>query len=157
MTRSKNLTDDDIESIVKILDGWSGVLQWDLLIGEVEKVLFRKYTRQGLDKHPRIKAAFTNKKVDLASRGDADRKVASSPELQLATDRIARLEAELARVKAENNSLLEQFNRWAYNASLRSLDEQYLSRPLPAVDRGQSKVTPKVIRGARGKEGSDDN
>jgi len=37
-------------------------------------------------------------------------------------DQTARLEGELQRVRAENTRLLEQFVRWAYNASVIGLD-----------------------------------
>ena len=57
----------------------------------------------------------------------------------MALDRIAKLEVENRRLVSENNRLLEQFTRWAYNAHVRSLDKDYLSQPLPAVNRGQTK------------------
>jgi hypothetical protein len=137
--RAKNLHDEDIGKIVEILDGWSGLLTWDLLIDAVEKRLFSRYTRQALHKHVRIRDAFSQRKGTLAERGDRPQKVASSPELQIALDRIERLSAENARLKAENTSLLEQFVRWAYNAHTRNLDENFLNRPLPAIDRKQTR------------------
>jgi hypothetical protein len=51
------------------------------------------------------------------------------------------LTGENQRLKAENDRLLEQFVRWAYNASTRNLDEAFLSRPLPHVDREQTAVS----------------
>lgn len=45
-------------------------------------------------------------------------------------ERIDRLKAE-----NENNALLEQFARWAYNAHTRGLDEAFLNRALMPVDR----------------------
>jgi hypothetical protein len=63
----------------------------------------------------------------------------SSPELRVASERIARLEAENQRLAAENNALLEQFARWAYNAHTRNLAKEFLNNPLPAVDRERSK------------------
>jgi len=52
-------------------------------------------------------------------------KKAATPELQAAADRIARLEGENQRLRMENDRLLEQFVRWAYNAYSRGLDEQF--------------------------------
>jgi hypothetical protein len=141
MSRAKNLSDDDVAKIVAILDGWSGPLRWELLIEEVERRLFARYTRQALHKHGRIKDAFAGRKEALAAAPGRPRKFASSPELQLALDHIDKLTGENQRLKAENDRLLEQFVRWAYNASTRNLDEAFLSRPLPHVDREQTAVS----------------
>jgi len=143
MSRAKNLSDEDVARIVEILDGWAGPLRWELLIAEVERRLFARYTRQALHKHARIKDAFASRKESLAAAPGAPRKPAASPELQLALDRIERLTAENQRLEDENGRLLEQFVRWAYNASTRNLDEDFLSQPLPTVDREQTSVSRK--------------
>lgn len=136
--RSKNLGDSEIKQITEILDGWSDKLTWDLLINAIELRMFSRYTRQGLYKHERIRNAFELKKTEL-SQGDNDIRRVSSPQLQIALDRIARLESENRRLESENNQLLEQFARWAYNAHTRGLDYDFLNRPLPLVNRGQSR------------------
>lgn len=136
MSRSRNLTPGAIEQIVSILDGWSGKLTWDLLIQSVARRLRGTYTRQALHKHERIKRAFMLRK-QILSASVGTRKVIS-PESQVANDRVARLEGENARLQMENDRLLEQFVRWAYNAYTRGLDEQFLSRPLPTINRQQT-------------------
>lgn len=140
MSRAKNLTDDDVAKIVEILDGWSGPLRWELLIEDIERRFFTRYTRQALHKHGRIKDAFVGRKEVLASTPGKTKKLASSPELQVALDRIERLTGENHRLETENSRLLEQFARWTYNASTRNLDEAFLSQPLPRVDRDQTVV-----------------
>lgn len=139
MSRAKNLDDQDVAKIVGILDGWSGRLSWELLVEAIEKRLFSRYTRQALHKHGRIKDAFALRKGSLAKSGDAPRKLEGSPELQAAMARIERLKAENERLEAENTRLLEQFVRWAFNANLRGLDNNFLSQPLPTVDREQTR------------------
>lgn len=136
-SRARNLDDSAIEKIVKILDGWSGKLSWDLFIVQIEKVTHNVYTRQALDKHGRIKEAFTARKVILGRR---DRKCfeTKSPEMQTAQQRITRLVAENERLKSENNTLLNQFIRWAYNAHSRGLDQAFLDTPLPSANRERS-------------------
>jgi hypothetical protein len=141
MSRAKNLCDQDVARIVEVLDGWAGKLTWELLISAVELRLFARYTRQALHKHVRIKEAFRHRKDALANNGERSRPVASFPELQLALDRIDRLTAENERLKKENERLLEQFLRWAYNAHTRNLDKDFLNRPLPLVDRQQTRVS----------------
>lgn len=136
--RSKNLGDAEIKQIAEILDGWSGKLSWELLIDAIELRMFSRYTRQALYKHERISHAFELKKNELSEGGKHVKRVAS-PQLQIALDRIARLESENRRLESENNQLLEQFARWAYNAHTRGLDHEFLNRPLPSVNRGQTK------------------
>jgi uncharacterized protein (UPF0335 family) len=136
--RSKNLGDAEIKQIVEILDGWSDKLSWELLIGAIEQRMFSRYTRQALFKHERIRLAFELRKNEL-SAGGLDVKRVASPQLQIALDRIARLEAENRRLELENNQLLEQYARWAYNAHTRGLDHDFLNRAMPTVNRGQTK------------------
>lgn len=136
-SRAKNLGDADIKRIAEILDGWTGKLTWDLLIEAIELRMHDRYTRQTLYKHERIHHAFELHKERLAlDLGEARRVV--SPELQVAIDRIARLEAQNKRLESENERLLEQFARWAYNAHTRGLDHDFLERALPSVNRGQT-------------------
>lgn len=136
-SRARNLDDDSIEKIVQILDGWTGKLSWELFIVQIEKVTHNLYTRQALDKHARIKDAFTARKVVLGGR-DRKQFENKSREMQLALQRIARLEAENQRLGNENNTLLNQFVRWAYNAHGRGLDQAFLDTPLPSVNRERS-------------------
>ena len=136
--REKNLDDTVVATIVEVLDGWSVRLTWEALIEAVERREGLRYTRQALHRHERIRLAFAVRKKAL-SGAEAQPREASSPDLQVALDRIARLEAENQRLVAENNALLEQFARWAYNAHTRNLTKELLNNPLPAVDREQSK------------------
>ncbi|PAJ79155.1 hypothetical protein CJO71_19960 [Burkholderia ubonensis] len=136
--RERNLDDKVVTIIVEVLDGWNGRLTWEALIEAVEKREGLRYTRQTLHRHERIRLAFTVRKRALSGQSAESRAVAS-PELQVALERIARLEAENQRLAAENNALLEQFARWAYNAQTRNLTEDFLNHPLPAVDRQRSK------------------
>lgn len=136
--RGKNLTDEAIEQIVRLLDGWSGKLTWEALIDAIVTRLHSRYTRQALFKHERIKAAYTLRKEALGlSSKDA---IPYGPgQLGEAMARIDRLEAENQRLNAENHRLLEQFARWAYNAHTRGLDKNFLNQPKPRVNRDQTK------------------
>lgn len=134
--RAKNLSDADIKNIVEILDGWTGKLTWDLLIDAVTVRMFNRYTRQALFKHERVRNAYELKKKNSSKANEPDNRV--SPEMKIALERIARLEAENRRLESENEHLLEQFTRWAYNAHVRGLGKDFLSQPLPGVNRGQT-------------------
>ena len=136
-SRERNLDDEAISRIVGILDGWASKLTWELLIDTVDRHLGANYTRQALHKHERIRRAFVQRKKALQSDPSAE-VVVDPPELQAALERIARLDGENARLEAENQRLLGQFARWAYNANTRGFDRDFLNQPLPAVNRDQT-------------------
>lgn len=135
--RGKNLTDDAIELIVRLLDGWEGKLTWDALIDATVTRLHCRYTRQALHKHERIRTAYALRKESLGGQKQAAIRRGSGQSTD-AMARIARLEAENQRLEAENQRLLEQFVVWAYNAHTRGLDKEFLSQPLPRVNRDQT-------------------
>jgi hypothetical protein len=91
-----------------------------------------------LHKHERIRLAFVGRKQWLTGAAGQVKVKGVSVEVQKALERIARLEAQNMRLEEENRRLLEQFARWAYNAHTRGLNESFLSRPLPAVDRDRT-------------------
>lgn len=145
-SRAKNLDDAAIELIVSVLDGWAGKLTWDLLAEAIEKRTRVRYTRQALDKHGRIKTAFQLTKERLAGAPRAARKPKlSEAEAEALAQRYERLLAENERLERENNRLLEQFQTWLYNAHLKGLTKEYLSSPLPHVDREQTKPAKKPV------------
>ena len=129
--RSPNLSDNDIEVIVELLDGWRGRLTWGLLIDAVERELQARYTRQTLHKHERISRAFQLKK-ESERESPAREGRGMSVEVQVLLDENARLKAENRRLADENEGLLEQFAVWASNAWMqKGMDEAALNRPLP--------------------------
>jgi hypothetical protein len=139
--RAKNLNDDTIGLIVRVLDGWTGKLSWDLLIDALGQRLRTCYTRQALDKHARIKSAFQVAKVRMRNVSATEpRSKLSAMDIAVLTQRFQRLEAEHSRLKRENDRLLEQFVTWSYNAHLKGLTKEYLNTPLPRVDRELTKA-----------------
>jgi hypothetical protein len=141
--RGKNLTDSDILQIVQLIDGWSGRLTWELLCVEVERRCGVRYTRQALHRYERVRSAYSRYRATQGERdsdGDADN--AGPPELRAALDRMARIEAESRRLAYENQQLLEQFARWAYNAHMRGVTEEQLNAALPKVNREQTPARP---------------
>lgn len=134
--RGKNLSDEAIEQIVRILDGWNEKLTWEALIDAIVLRLHSRYTRQALHKHVRIREAYAMRRVALAEQKGS--RAQGSGALANALRRVERLEAENQRLQEENRRLLEQFVVWAYNAHTRGLDKGFLSQPLPRVNRGQT-------------------
>jgi hypothetical protein len=135
--RGKNLTANDIACVVQLLDGWTGPVSWNVVIEAVATRLLCRYTRQALSSHAAIQKAF-----DACKRrpGPSKANVAKlSGEAGALRQRLARREADVSRLEAENRQLLERFVLWTYNAQARGLGLAELERPLPIARRGQSK------------------
>jgi hypothetical protein len=133
--RSRNLDDAAISEIVGIVDGCTGPLSWNILIEAIDEHTRVRYTRQALNNHERIKLAFSVRRETLKATGGPMRVDTATSEHAVLLQINARRGAEIERLKAENARLLEQFVRWAYNASNRGVSEEILNRPLPAVNR----------------------
>lgn len=137
--RNQNLDDFMISKIVEILDGWSTEkLTWSSLIDRVHLTTLKRYTRQALSNHTRIRESFTNRKKFL-------KKYQALPIKNLNPDqeRIARLESEVNRLKLENSNLLEQFHRWVYNGNINGLTikmRELMNEPLPQIHRDPSNI-----------------
>jgi|GEM_PF-415442 len=148
---AENLTEDDAQLILGILDGWSAnkKLTWEALI---EEIAFRRHgstwSRQALSRHQDIIAAFRNQKNKIRTHSLASNEPREdiSPELTAALKTIERLESEKARLSDEKNSYKELFVVWAYNAHCFNISEEMLSKPLPLQDRRPSKNSEKNNR-----------
>jgi hypothetical protein len=138
-SRSKNISVDDIEAIVGILDGWKGALTWNALISCIELRMYSKYTRQALSGHDRIAQAFQQRKKNLKER-PSERSNQKSSEFRVLQERLDRKDGEILRLRSENQRLIEQFVVWLYNAHLHGLTPEDLNRALPPTNRGQTKV-----------------
>ena len=120
------LADAGIEQAVRLLDGWAGKLTWDRYLALLEVEIGHKYTKAAMLRHARIKAAWDDAKEKMRDGGGVG-PVATTQALE----RIRLLESRVERLTRENNSLLEQFIRWAHNATRRGLRLEDLDRPLP--------------------------
>lgn len=136
---SRHLSDRNIKAICGMLDGWRGTLTWDSLVAGIEGLLGERYSRQALNSHDQIRLAFQVRKNIL--KVHPERPSRGSSENRAAQDRITRLEAENARLHAENDRLLGLFAIWAYNASLHGLDKDRLNRPMPSTNRDRTKIS----------------
>lgn len=132
--RSPNLTPARIESIVGIIRDWEGRLTWNSLIEMIMAKSHVTYTRQSLHKHHAIRIAYeTYRATQAQGPGSSERPISAS--LNASSERVARLESENAELKVRESLLVEQFVRWAYNASTRGLTEDFLNQALPASNR----------------------
>jgi hypothetical protein len=132
-----HLNDEKIDKIVQVIDGWTGRLTWADLVDAIAVRLGESPTRQALSRHTRIAKAVRLKKK-LLRQARPELKLGRA-EVEKLHEQLGRLKSENARLSAENTELLDQFRRWAYNASIAGLSKTELNRPLPQVDRKDPK------------------
>ena len=130
--RAPTLDARRIDLVVGVIREWQGRLTWEALCAAVERKTGDLYTRQALNNHVPIRAAYEAYRA---------RPAPSQAEKHLsATERRVRtLQAEVLELQKVRDALLEKFVRWAYNAALRGLDEIFLDRPLPQIDRTRNR------------------
>lgn len=134
----KNMTDEDVRAVCEILDGWplDIKLTWEALTETLERRLNQSWSRQALDRHVRIKQAYKQRKKSLRISAPSANEEHLPADLRKALESIRRLTSENERLTQENSRLMEQFVRWAYNASVKGLSEDVLNTPLPRIERG---------------------
>lgn len=131
---ARHLSRADEDAIVALIDGWPGAhrLTWEGVLDAVEKRLGFRPTRQTLCRHAAVKIAFQARRRGMAA--EAPGGVRGGPDAQ----RLARLEAELERVRGENALLLESLTRVIYNVAKFGISRSRALEPLPLIDRGRS-------------------
>lgn len=134
---AKHLTDLEIDKIVRLLMGWKGALSWNALSSACEREIGRGPSRQTLAGATRIALAFKTTKNRLKEE-KAGGGATMPDSMSIALQRISRLEAENAQIKAENRALLEQFVTWQYNAYKAGLSIDRLNQGLPEIDLSPS-------------------
>ncbi|MDD2741609.1 MAG: hypothetical protein PHV02_05010 [Rhodocyclaceae bacterium] len=134
MARNRIFTDTDIEGIIEVIRAWpTGTIAWANVCKKAESVLGFIPSRQGLSQHQAIQTAFQARKEGLRIAPQKDRPMPSS--LAVASERIARLNAQIAELELENTRLRDRFITWQYNAHARNMTQADLDTPLPQIDR----------------------
>lgn len=136
--RSPNLTPQRIGTIIDIIHSWEGRLTWPALIKTVAGTMHSTYTRQALFKQERIRVAYD---AYRASNTDSAGGRPVPAAIKASLERIKRLELENAELKMREALLMEQFVRWAYNASTRGLSENFLNMALPPTNRHGNEIS----------------
>ncbi|MDE1150497.1 MAG: hypothetical protein PW843_28445 [Azospirillaceae bacterium] len=130
------LSDADIERAVQILDGWSGKLTWDRYLAVLATELGHLYTKPAMHKQARIIGAWEGAHKRLAEGKDAvGASEAGDAAIAHAYRKVARLQAEVDRLKQENRDLLERFSRWSLNAARAGLSPEQLDAPIVSFGR----------------------
>ncbi|MFY8351638.1 hypothetical protein AAEU29_13945 [Pseudoalteromonas sp. SSM20] len=153
---------DNKETILAIIDGWSGKLTYELLSSKLQSELGLKRppSRHTYTKHDEIKHAFDLKKEELRNKKSIaieeaksifdssdklshlieklDNDDATIAELIKRVEKLEneneRLNSENKRVIGENNILLERFARWQNN--LQKMDGVDMNKLAATIDTG---------------------
>lgn len=126
--RAPTLTSHRVAGIAAIIRQWRGRLTWDGLCAEIEGKTGARYTRQALNNHIEIKAAYAAYKEKPTPRKGEN-------ESTKAEQKIQALQRQVQELETIRDALLEKFVRWSVNASSRGLNEQFLDQPLRRINR----------------------
>ncbi|RAU46591.1 MULTISPECIES: hypothetical protein [unclassified Pseudomonas] len=130
---AKHLSTSDINAIVKCIQGLEPqYLTWEVICDKAASLVGKRPTRQSICKHPAIVAAYRSAKGRDRIPEISLRKPAS---LQIAGQRITRLEAEVAELKQIISLYNERFLTMQYNAYAMGMKEAEILKPLPIIDR----------------------
>ncbi len=134
---ARHLSETHIETLARAI-GTLEVATWDAVVRLARQRLGHAYSRQALSRHERIRTALAARKQQLR-----DRHVGRRPRPKTDTEaallaRIDSLEADLSRLRAENESMMTRFAIWAYNTHVLGIPDHRLDAPLQPVDRDYS-------------------
>ena len=133
----RHLTDDDIEVLVRVI-GTLAVASWDAVVRLTRQRLGHAYSRQALSKHPRITTALAARKEQLKHERPGRLPRPKTDTEAALLERIDSLEAEVGRLKTDNEAMMTQFAIWAYNTHVLGIPDHRLDTPLQPVNRDYS-------------------
>ncbi len=135
----RNLTPADVSRIVSLIESWPETrITWPLLVRHVEGLVGHAWTRQALERHGSIKAAYHAARD--GRRGAAVRRGSGGATEEVLLRRVEALQGEIERLKQQIATYQERFARHEYNAHARGISPAALGMPLPPIDRGRTDV-----------------
>lgn len=138
--RAPRLTDKTLQTLIELIDQWSGKLTWELLLERLYEKTGLSYSRFTFVEYPQVADAFALKKQVLRGSWSSPPSSPKDERVRAALEQVARYKAKALRLEQENQALLEQFVTWALNAQRKGVDMTTLNAPLPKPNRDQSKV-----------------
>jgi hypothetical protein len=133
---ARHLNSRDVSAIVEMIRGsMKSKLTWQMVCDDAASLIGQTISRQSLNSHPDIKAAYVAKRKHLRA---FENRVAVPSSLAVAGMRIARGQSTINELKDRINQLFEQHVIWQYNAHKHNITEQDLNEPLPRIDRDRT-------------------
>ncbi|NUB24268.1 hypothetical protein [Azospirillum brasilense] len=126
------ITDQHVDAIRNIIERWPRPITWNEIIAESAKHLGHTWTRQALERHEAIKAAYAAKRDARPEPCPID------PAVALLTQQVERQVQEIGRLERLVESYKDLFIRYQYNAYARGITPAELEMPLPPIDRRRS-------------------
>ena len=133
---AKHLSKRDIDAVVSLIRGWDQPkITWAAICEQAATLVGKTPTRQSLNAHEAITAAFQSKKDTIKEKVPNKPRPAS---LNAAASRIANLESEIIELKEQNRQYKQMFVLWQYNAYKHGMTESKLNASMPKIDRERS-------------------
>ena len=140
------LTPETVGKIAGLIHDWpvNRVLTWDGVVVQAKDYLRYEWTRQGLERHDRIKQAFEAKREAFREWRRTGKGVKRrSPEIEAGVQRATRLARELEEARRTLNHYDDLFARHHCNALAHGMTLAQLEAPLEKVDRLGSDSVPR--------------
>lgn len=133
----RHLSEKDIDTLVSTI-GTLTVPTWNAVVRLARQRLGHAYSRQSLSRHSRISVALAARREQLKRERPGRRPRPATETEATLFHRIDYLEAELARLKTDNEAMMAQFAIWSYNTHVLGIPDQRLDAPLQPVNRNYS-------------------
>ena len=130
MATAPRLTKERIDIALKLLDSWTGKLTWLRFLAMLEVDLGHKYTKAALLRHSRFKDSWDKRRWSENPERNEKNNFGNYG-LQIALEKIAKLEKTIERLENDNNLFNEKFVVWATNAANKGITIEELNRPIP--------------------------
>jgi hypothetical protein len=139
------ITEDSIETVLKIIALWEGKLTWALLCGKVSSALnVPKVERQSLAAYEAIQDGYSRRKDELRESKYIQSQVSDDVTTEYLKKQVKELQFQVAHLTEINERYKERFILWQYNAyttglRVNRLDDapDALNKPLTAVNRAK--------------------
>ncbi|MYA42706.1 MAG: hypothetical protein F4Z31_13265 [Gemmatimonadetes bacterium] len=138
---ARHLTQAHIEMLARTV-GTLEVATWNAVMELARQRLGHAYSRQALARHEPIRTALAARREQLGRKVTPRRPKPKTHGEAVLLNRIDGLEAELARLRAENESMMARFVIWAHNAHVLGIPDHRLDAPLQPVDRDYTEPDP---------------
>lgn len=138
---ARHLTQTNIEMLARTI-GTLEVATWNAVMDLARQRLGHAYSRQALARHAPIRTALAARREQLSRKVTRKRPKPKTHGEAVLLNRIDALEAELARLRAENESMMARFVIWTHNSHVLGIPDHRLDAALQPVDRDYTEPDP---------------